>query len=468
MITRIYKIGNNVAIWRGAEIIMLIPCRSLRVEPEESFVCIHDIEVRRTENIPYGDIQDENGVAIGTKQDVIDYLSPFVGFNFGNQTSSNSLNLSLFQKVSTYSDLVVGTTAGQLSYVESSQGTAWLPGVLGGTYYPEGWYIWNGSNWVSDRNAIATELNILSNHLSNFSNPHNVTKSQVGLSNVDNTSDLNKPISNATQTQLTNLSNDDILSGSVVGSDLVITLKGGSIITIDATPFTADVRVTSGVYNSSTKNLDFTLSDSSIISVPVSALLPVVTDSTLSGNGSNIPLKVEISANLNNSLALGTDGKLYCAKKRVFVLASNFASTSTTRANVTGMSFNVVAGKRYSINILGDYQTSALTTGGSLGFILSSGVGTIKGVLIIAIGQAPSNANGYHTNIYAINATSTTAGSFLTSTGVTVINSPHYVKSELVFNCTTSGVFQLQWGSEVAGNSAQLNAGTIMTVELLN
>ena len=39
-------------------------------------------------------------------------------------------------------------------------------------------------------------------HVANTSNPHSVTKSQVGLSNVDNTSDINKPISTATQTAL--------------------------------------------------------------------------------------------------------------------------------------------------------------------------------------------------------------------------------------------------------------------------
>ena len=37
----------------------------------------------------------------------------------------------------------------------------------------------------------------LASHTSNTSNPHSVTKAQVGLGNVDNTSDLNKPISNA-------------------------------------------------------------------------------------------------------------------------------------------------------------------------------------------------------------------------------------------------------------------------------
>ena len=42
----------------------------------------------------------------------------------------------------------------------------------------------------------------LDTHISNKSNPHSVTKAQVGLGNVDNTSDANKPISNATQTAL--------------------------------------------------------------------------------------------------------------------------------------------------------------------------------------------------------------------------------------------------------------------------
>lgn len=48
-------------------------------------------------------------------------------------------------------------------------------------------------------NTLATNL---SSHTSNKSNPHGVTKAQVGLGNVDNTSDANKPISTATQTAL--------------------------------------------------------------------------------------------------------------------------------------------------------------------------------------------------------------------------------------------------------------------------
>lgn len=52
---------------------------------------------------------------------------------------------------------------------------------------------------TSDINAVQTNLET---HINNKSNPHEVTKDQVGLSEVDNTSDANKPISTATQTAL--------------------------------------------------------------------------------------------------------------------------------------------------------------------------------------------------------------------------------------------------------------------------
>lgn len=52
---------------------------------------------------------------------------------------------------------------------------------------------------TSDIDAVQTNLET---HINNKSNPHEVNKAQVGLDNVDNTSDANKPISNATQTAL--------------------------------------------------------------------------------------------------------------------------------------------------------------------------------------------------------------------------------------------------------------------------
>lgn len=52
-----------------------------------------------------------------------------------------------------------------------------------------------------DLRSQTTETN-LNSHVVDLNNPHQVTKSQVGLGNVDNTSDVNKPISTLTQTAL--------------------------------------------------------------------------------------------------------------------------------------------------------------------------------------------------------------------------------------------------------------------------
>ena len=54
-------------------------------------------------------------------------------------------------------------------------------------------------------NAENTLTSSLNAHIANKENPHEVTKAQIGLENVDNTSDKDKPISTATQTSLDNL-----------------------------------------------------------------------------------------------------------------------------------------------------------------------------------------------------------------------------------------------------------------------
>jgi len=57
----------------------------------------------------------------------------------------------------------------------------------------------NGLQTALDAKAATTAL---TSHTGNTSNPHSVTKAQVGLGNVDNTSDADKPISTATQAAL--------------------------------------------------------------------------------------------------------------------------------------------------------------------------------------------------------------------------------------------------------------------------
>tara|TARA_B110000046_G_scaffold181961_1_gene215056 strand:- start:573 stop:1583 length:1011 start_codon:yes stop_codon:yes gene_type:complete len=72
------------------------------------------------------------------------------------------------------------------------------------------------------RDRIRSELNIsesINSHINDFNNPHSVTKSQVGLSEVDNTSDANKPVSTAQQAAL-DLKEDISALGTAAYADL--------------------------------------------------------------------------------------------------------------------------------------------------------------------------------------------------------------------------------------------------------
>lgn len=80
---------------------------------------------------------------------------------------------------------------------------------------------------------ITTNKNNIESHIANKENPHEVTKAQIGLDKVDNTSDEDKPVSTATQNALDDLNTsltkyvDDLIKsmGTLTG-----TLEEGTLI----------------------------------------------------------------------------------------------------------------------------------------------------------------------------------------------------------------------------------------------
>ena len=91
----------------------------------------------------------------------------------------------------------VGT--GYQQYIEGAwqSSTAIVAEQLSATNQP----ITDTGNYFATDNTNAA-LQELGAHKASATNPHGVTKSQVGLGNVDNTSDINKPISTGMQTAL--------------------------------------------------------------------------------------------------------------------------------------------------------------------------------------------------------------------------------------------------------------------------
>tara|TARA_R110002126_G_scaffold85959_4_gene207659 strand:- start:621 stop:2864 length:2244 start_codon:yes stop_codon:yes gene_type:complete len=74
--------------------------------------------------------------------------------------SMSGTSSSVGQRAANFTSLTGGSTVGELAYVNQSQGTPWLPGSFGGTYKPKGWYVWNGTDWISDRENLVNQLQL--------------------------------------------------------------------------------------------------------------------------------------------------------------------------------------------------------------------------------------------------------------------------------------------------------------------
>lgn len=144
-------------------------------------------------------------------------------------------------------------------------------------------------------------------------------------------------------------------------------------------------------------------------------------------------------------------------------LVSNFSSTSITPAIVTGWSFAVTTGKTYRITVVADYQTAIITTGGILGISLTTATGSVRGYAYGAVSQSAAA-----TELKIPIRTFSGAGSTLTTTGVSVANSPHYIGLDITFTCTGTGTFNIVWGTEIVATAAQLNANSSLIYQVLN
>lgn len=110
-------------------------------------------------------------------------------------------------------------------------------------YLQNGGYTGTGQDLKDEIDAISSGTGVkLQAHLINYTNPHQVTKSQVGLSNAENTSDANKPVSTAQQTAL-DLKVDKITGKGLSTNDLTDALlmnMNGAIVSSAFIVYTGD------------------------------------------------------------------------------------------------------------------------------------------------------------------------------------------------------------------------------------
>lgn len=155
----------------------------------------------------------------------------------------------------------------------------------------------------------------LQDHINNVSNPHSVTKDQIGLGNVDNTSDANKAVSIATQAALDALDLAKVNLSDYTAGDVLIKVKSvdgnGSGLDADlvrgTTPSTFGLDLLDSTNSTDARNsLGLGTTDSVTFGTTNSTDLNISGDSTFSNRptvgGVGVALQSELSGAIYNGL----------------------------------------------------------------------------------------------------------------------------------------------------------------------
>lgn len=135
-------------------------------------------------------------------------------------------------------------------------------------------YLYELSQYLFGAQGTSGIINTFETHLADISNPHQVTKAQVGLGNVDNTSDLNKPVSTAMQLALDlkeSIAAANALIKSVSFNEqtgvFTFTKQDNSTISIDTLLEKLAINFR---YDADTQSLIITLKDGTVQTIPLS------------------------------------------------------------------------------------------------------------------------------------------------------------------------------------------------------
>lgn len=131
--------------------------------------------------------------------DVIEVYAMYSKDQLGNLTNIKLYSDSVYQNEITTGEsgkIYINIASGEPNYNFRWSGTSFNYLNTGGITIGE----ITGTAYDGKKGKDTTDK--LNTHVLDYDNPHKVTKAQVGLENVDNTSDINKPISTATQNAL--------------------------------------------------------------------------------------------------------------------------------------------------------------------------------------------------------------------------------------------------------------------------
>lgn len=199
------------------------------------------------------------------------------------------------------------------------------------------------------------ETNTL-NHINNISNPHSVTKDQVGLGNCDNTSDLDKPVSNAVSTLLDSKQplNTKLTNISNLATNGILVKDSDSFVCRNITS-TSPISTSNG--DGISGNISITHDDSGVVATSYGA------------EDKSIIYTVNSKGHVTASDVV--DSK---PKKLNYIRVSGTSTvqtTSSTYSTISGMSVTPPAGS-YIVTFSGNVFATGIPHSGNVSFFLDS------------------------------------------------------------------------------------------------
>lgn len=298
----------------------------------------------------------------------------------------------------------------------------------------------------------------IDSHIGSTSNPHSVTANQLNLGNVNNTSDLNKPISTATQVALnakydasnpnnyetpTQLNARDTANRS--RANHTGTQTSNTISDFAATVLSTVLTGISFVTNSAILATDSIL-------VALGKIQSQLNNHFGSG-GSAHAVATTIAAGFMSALdKIKLDGIISDVISDVTVALTN--TSNSTFVTINELAIPVVSGKRYKFEayILFDSNNTNTGIGLSIG---GTATGTLRAIAEAPISNTAGSANKFSGPINAINGVVTTS-----SVGAT--GTQYRAQLEGVFTATSSGLIYPQFRSENNGTQVRVNVDSNM------
>lgn len=359
----------------------------------------------------------------------------------GGGSSGNSIIV-----VTNYSALPDPTTvSGQFYWCENSQGTSWLPGSLGGTYYNSGMYYSNGVSW--------SFVNV----------PYQATQSEVNAGT--NTDKFVTPDTLKNSTQFQFLDATSSIQGQLNSK---LNLSGGSLTgalnqsksTDIASASTTDLATSTG----NLVHITGTTTITSFGTLPAGAVRNLVFDGVLTiVNSANIiiPTGASTITSVGDVAIVVSEGsgvwrflsyQKYYALNKLYIPIDQ-ATTSLTAIDINYLTMTLEPNSMYEIS--GFMRVgSGSANGHALAVVIPSGA-------TMRIQVQSRGATNTELNLAHITTSGTLTGALNTTTS-------SFLNTEIFGTITTGvtgGIFKIQMASVTSGTTTIYREGTLVKLD---